>query len=112
MALVLLLLIAGFLKKDPFFFKPALLVLILNMVIPGIFKPVAVVWLAFSHILGSVTSKILLTLIFFFVVTPVGLLMRLSGRDVLKLKEFKQGNQSIMQVRNIMFTRKEIDKPF
>lgn len=40
-----------------------------------------------SHHIGQVVGKVLLTGFFFLVVTPMGLLLRLSGKDLLQLKK-------------------------
>ena len=56
---------------------------------PRIYRPVAVFWLGFSDLLGAVMSKILLSIVYFAVVTPIGILRRLAGKDSLKLRAFK-----------------------
>ena len=112
MAMVLILLIIALFFLDFIFVKIALLVLVLTMTIPLIFKYIAVIWFGLSHLLGTVVSKILLTIIFFLVVTPVGLIRKVLGYDTLKLKEFKKGTESVMQTRNITFSKSNIDKPF
>jgi len=112
MAMVLILLIMGFFFKNIIFFKIAILVLIVNMVIPNIYKYVAIFWFGISHLLGTVVSKIILTLIFFIVVTPMGLFRRLIGIDSLKLKEFKRDNKSVMRIRNHTFFPNDMEKPF
>ncbi len=43
-------------------------------------------WIAFGHALGYVNSRIILGTLFGLAIVPVGLLMRLVGRDELKLK--------------------------
>ena len=112
MAMVLLLLLLGFILKNMLYFKIALPVLITNMIFPMIYKPLAIIWLGLSHLLGTVVSKILLTIIFFLIVTPVGVLRRLLGKDSLKLKQFKNSKNSVMEIRNITFGKSELEKPF
>jgi hypothetical protein len=112
MAVVLLLLLLGLLINNFIFFNLAIPILIINMIYPMIYKPVAIFWLGLSHLLGTFMSKILLTTIFFLVVTPVGLLRRLLGYDSLGLKKIKIGNKSVMKIRNITFTKNEIEKPY
>ena len=63
MAMVLILLICGFIFDNILYFKIAIPVLIINMTIPLIYKPVAFIWLKFSHILGTFVSKIVLSII-------------------------------------------------
>jgi hypothetical protein len=82
------------------------------MTFPRLYRPVAVLWLGLSHLLGTVVSKILLTLVFFGIVTPIGLARKLLGFDSLKLKDFKSGENSVMVIRNHVFTGKDIEKPY
>jgi hypothetical protein len=65
----------------------AIIGLVVDMTLPQLYRPVAVLWLGLSHLLGTVLSKILLTLVFFDVVTPIGLARKLLGFDSLKLKD-------------------------
>ena len=57
-------------------------------------------------------SKILLSILFFGLVTPIGLLRRLFRKDSLKLRAFKAGEESVMLVRNHTFVRSDIEKPY
>ena len=112
MAVVLILLLVAVFSLDFVYIKIAIFALILTMTIPNVYKYIAVIWFGLSRLLGTVVSKILLTVVFFLVVAPVGLIRRLLGYDTLKLKEFKKGTESVMQVRNITFSKSDIDKPF
>jgi hypothetical protein len=112
MAMVLLLLILYLRMRRDGYLWAGLLLHIVNMVVPRIFAPVAVVWLGFSHLLGTVMSKILLSVLFFGLVTPIGALRRLFGRDSLKLRAFKASEESVMSVRNHLFVGQDIEKPY
>ena|ERR1700744_6199479 len=110
LALVFLLLFA-FRKREALVFV-AMVLLALDMIVPQVYKPVAVVWLGLSKLLGSISSRILLSIAFFIVVVPIGLLRRLLGKDSLKLKAFKQDQGSVMSERNHKFVAGDIDRPF
>ncbi len=112
MAMILICLILGFIGKNIFFYNVAIPLLVLNMTFPLIYKPIAKVWLLFSHILGTVTSKIILSVVFFIIVTPVGFIRRLFGYDPLQLKKWKENKSSVFEVRNQMFELKDIEKPY
>jgi hypothetical protein len=112
MAMVLIFLILGFFLNNSLFFKIATLILLVNMISPIVYKPIAIAWLGLSYFIGSIVSKVLLTIIFFVVVTPIGLIRHYLGNDPLKLKRFKKDNESVMQVRNITFDKTEIEKPY
>lgn len=112
MAMVLLLLLAYFRTRRDGMLLAAIALLVANMIEPRIYAPIAVVWLGFSHLLGAVTSKILLSILFFGLVTPIGVLRRLFRKDSLKLRAFKAGEESVMLVRNHKFVRSDIEKPY
>jgi hypothetical protein len=63
----------------------ALLVLV-AMVRPAIVSPLAEAWADLGHVLGRVTTPIVLAVVFATVVVPLGLFMRVLGKDVLKLR--------------------------
>lgn len=50
---------------------------------PVILKPVYRVWMALAVVLGFVMTRVILTVVFFLVMTPIGLVMRLLGKDPL-----------------------------
>jgi polyferredoxin len=85
---------------------------VINMITPIVFKPVAVVWLGLSEFLGNISSKILLSIVFFGVVTPIGVVRRLMGKDSLKLRAFKKSQESAMWDRNHKFTGSDIEQPY
>jgi len=112
MAMVLILLLVGYFTDNVIFYKIAIPVLVLNMIWPMLFYPVAVIWLGFSHLLGGVMSKILLTVVFAVVVVPIGLLRQLMGKDSMRLKSWKNGTGSVMQVRNKIFQPEDLNHPY
>lgn len=112
MAMVLLLLIVSISLKRRDVLLGAVVLHVINMTIPQIYRPVAVVWLAFSELLGTVVSKILMAVVFFVIVTPVGMLRRLLGKDSMKVRAFKGGEESVMVVRNYQFTGQDLERPY
>ena len=61
--------------------------LILGLINSNILTPLNKIWFKFGILLGSFVSPIVMGIVFFLVVTPISLLMRLFGKDVLKLKK-------------------------
>jgi hypothetical protein len=112
MAMVLLFLLATISRKREGYLFVAMTLHILNMTVPQIYRPVAVFWLGLSDLLGSVVSRILLSIVFFFVVTPIGIFRRLIGRDSLKLRAFKASKDSVMLERNHTFVGQDLDTPY
>ena len=60
--------------------------LILGLVNSQILTPLNKLWFKFGLLLGKIISPLVMGLIFFLVVTPIGLIMRILGKDVLNLK--------------------------
>ena len=64
----------------------SLIFLVLGLLNSKILAPLNKLWFKFGIFLGKIISPIILGIIFFLVVTPIGLLMRLFGKDVLNLR--------------------------
>ena len=60
--------------------------LILGLMNSSILYPLNKIWFKFGILLGKIVSPIVLGVIFFFVVTPIGILMKILGKDLLNLK--------------------------
>ena len=60
--------------------------LVLGILNSNILLPLNKLWFKFGIFLGKIISPIIMGIIFFLVVTPIGLIMRLIGKDVLNLK--------------------------
>jgi len=64
----------------------AFALVLLSFVAPAIVRPLADGWAFIGKTIGRITTPILLIIVFVFVVTPLGLLLRLFGSDPLRLK--------------------------
>ena len=64
----------------------SLLFLILGLLNSKILYPLNKIWFKFGLLLGRIVSPLVMALIFFLVVTPIGLLMRILNKDLLNLK--------------------------
>jgi hypothetical protein len=67
----------------PFFLAAALPLVLLGAVWPRALKWVYIAWMALALVLGLVVSTVLLTVFYYLVVTPIGLLARAVGQDFL-----------------------------
>ena len=64
----------------------SLIFLVLGIFKSKILTPLNKVWFKFGILIGSVISPIIMGIIFFLIVTPIGLFMRAIGKDLLNLK--------------------------
>ena len=68
------------------FLAISLAFLILGLVNSKILTPLNKAWFKFGIFLGKIVSPIIMGIIFFLVVSPIGFIMRILGKDVLNLK--------------------------
>ena len=58
----------------------------LGIILPVLLKPAYLVWMTFAVILGWVMTRVILSIVFYLIMTPIGLITRLLGEDFLALK--------------------------
>jgi len=75
-----------------YLFGIAALFLLSALTSPRILIPIEWLWMKLGRYLGYVSTGLILTITFFLVITPIGLLGRLFGRDPLHLKFDKQSD--------------------
>jgi hypothetical protein len=64
----------------------SVLFLILGILNSKILSPLNKIWFKFGLLLGKIISPIIMGIIFFLVVTPIGFIMKLLGKDLINLK--------------------------
>ena len=62
------------------------LFLIITIIRPNLFTFLNRLWIQFGILLGKIISPVVMGLVFFFVVTPIGILVRILKKDVMGLK--------------------------
>ena len=67
----------------------SLIFLILGLLKSNILTPLNKLWFKFGRLLGIFISPIIMGIIYFFVVTPTSLILKISGKDILNLKKNK-----------------------
>lgn len=60
--------------------------LLSGLLVPRLLGPIEWAWMKFAEVLGAVMTRVILTVAFFVVITPFGLLLRLLGKDLLGLR--------------------------
>ena len=70
----------------------SLVFLILGLMNSKLLTPLNKLWSKFGMILGVIVAPIVMGFIFFLVVTPIGLVMKIMGRDLLNKKCDKKKN--------------------
>ena len=60
--------------------------LVLGLMNSKILSPLNLLWFKFGILLGKIVSPVVMSIIFFLVVTPISILLKIFGKDVLNLK--------------------------
>jgi hypothetical protein len=90
----------------------AMAVLCVDMLWPPVFRPFAVMWFGLAEAIGTAMSRILLSALFYLLVTPVGLLRRAVGADRMLAKQWKRGRASTFVVRDHRYSPEDLDHPY
>ena len=64
----------------------SLVFLIITIIKPNLFTFLNKLWIKFGILLGKIISPIVMGLVFFFVVTPIGIFIKVLKKDVMSLK--------------------------
>ncbi len=110
--LAIALCILGLYTGKTYFIHAAIGVLTVALVAPVLFKPLALFWFGLSKFLGMLSSGILLSIIFYVLISPVGFIRRAMGKDSLKIRQFKKDKTSVYVTKNYQFKPSDLKFPF
>jgi len=102
-------LILFFIFKVSFFLFMSLAFLVTGLLSRKLTSIVAGRWLDFSRLIGAFNSRIILTLVFYFFLTPIAVIFRLFTKNPLSLKK-GAAVDSYYKVRNYMPEKKDFEK--
>jgi hypothetical protein len=89
-----------------------MLSLLLSTLCPKVYTPLSWGWFRFAKGLETVMSKVILCLIFFLAVTPVGWIRQLFGKDSLHLRDFAKKKDSVFEERTHSYQKADMEKQF
>jgi len=75
-------------------------------------KPVYTAWMLFAFALGWVNTRVLLGVFFYLVMTPLGLFLRLSGKDLLDEKIDRNAASYWIKRKRTPFDRNRLERMF
>ena len=79
----------------------SLLFLLLGVMNSRYLTPFKRGWIKLGEILGKVIAPIVMGFIYFIIITPIGILMRLIGKDLLNIKYNKKKSYWIKRIKNV-----------
>ena len=81
-----------------YLFSIGSILIILGGIVPVLLRPFYKVWMTFAVIIGWIMTRIILSVLFFSIITIIGLFTRLLGKDFLNLNS--ESNESYWNIRN------------
>ena len=81
--------------------------LVLGLLNSKLLNPLNIVWVKFGELLGRIIAPIVMAIIYFIIVTPIGLFMRLIGKDLLNIKFSKANTYWIKRKKKIGSMKKQ-----
>ena len=114
---LILLIIAGILfykEREPYllFIILGITSIGLGLGLPIVIKPLYLVWMNFAVLLGWFMTRLILGLLFYIIVSPISLILRLFGKEFLELK-IKSPNSSYWNhIDNDKVSHHHLEKQF
>ena len=81
--------------------------LVLGLLNSKLLNPLNIVWVKFGELLGRIIAPIVMAIIYFIIVTPIGLFMRLIGKDLLNIKFSKANTYWIKREKKVGSMKKQ-----
>tara|TARA_Y100000817_G_scaffold107860_1_gene84437 strand:+ start:168 stop:545 length:378 start_codon:yes stop_codon:yes gene_type:complete len=81
--------------------------LVLGLLNSKLLNPLNIVWVKFGELLGRIIAPIVMAIIYFIIVTPIGLFMRLIGKDLLNIKFSKSNTYWIKREKKVGSMKKQ-----
>lgn len=110
--LALVLLVTGLIFNVYILFKVAVGALLITALLPILYTPFSWGWLKFSALIERIFSTVILSLIFYLVVTPVGLLRRWFAKDAMHLSDFGKDKKSVFVEKEKSYSKDDIEHQF
>ena len=89
------------LELNYIFIGISIIFLILGLMNSKILTPLNKIWVKFGEFLGRIIAPIVMAIIYFFILTPISLILRISGKDLLNLKFSKEKSYWTKREKNI-----------
>lgn len=103
-----------FRQKDYYlyFFTFSGIFLLLGVLLPLLLKPIQKVWMGLAVIIGWVMTRLILTALFYLVVTPIGLVARLFRKDFLAIKLDRNADSYWIARKSVTFNKRNYENQF
>jgi hypothetical protein len=96
----------------PYLLVPGAVLMGSGLVLPRVLREIYIGWMSLAFALGSIVSNVMLTLLYCFVITPMGLAARCLGKDFLGLKLNRQAATYWIRRERVSSSNAEYERQF
>ncbi len=83
----------------PYFYAISIFLVLFGLIAPVALLPIHKIWMTFAIVIGFFVTRVILGILFYFVITPLGLILKISGQDTLDIN-FNNKSDSYWIKRN------------
>ena len=95
-----------------YFFIISLIFFLFSFVFPIVLKPIQKIFMSISIIIGWFVTRVIMIVIFYLIVTPIGLMLRLSGKDFLNKNNNNNSSSYWIPKENDEFNKQKYENQF
>ncbi|MEA3488873.1 MAG: SxtJ family membrane protein [Candidatus Omnitrophota bacterium] len=96
----------------PWFFGFGITALLLGAALPWLLKPVFIGFTKVAHAIGWFNTRVILILVYYLLLTPIGVVMRLFGKDLLNKKIDKSEKTYWLEREKPVAVKEDLEKQF
>ncbi len=98
-------------QSAPYFMGSGLAFQIIAQIIPILFLPIQKIWMTFAVVMGFVMTRVILSLLFYIIITPISFISKIFGKDFLSLK-IEKDKKSYWNLRDEEYKQSSTEKQF
>jgi len=89
---------------------PVAIIFLLSIVLPKSLKYLFLLWMTIAYIIGRINATIILSVVFFLLITPISFILKLLGKDYMDKKYNKEISTYRIETKNR--NSKHMEKPY
>lgn len=99
-------------ESYPYFLTISVFLIVSGILFPKVLLPLQRVWMTIAVIMGWFMTRVILSILFYLVFTPIGLIARLMGKEFLELKIDKRRDSYWIYRKEKPYDRRDYERQF
>ena len=95
-----------------YFAAISIVLVVLGLIFSAVLKPIQKIWMGFALIIGYFMTRVILSVLFYLILTPLSLISRIRGKDFLNLKIDKNAASYWIKRDELSFNKESYEKQF